>query len=344
LLRACTVRLGIRSQTDYDGREFVEHGIEKCVVTVYIGSSLHHVEWSVTAVGHRFKGTCQVIAPKALRALCQIYEEEVANTPLRFFSSFQRNCPVWMARMRALVGQLLLEDDPSVVYLTAYLLTLDAQYDFLARHHRQMIARVEDAEKRNRQLHVDLTSAQARVAALESREVIVVEALKQAKDEHVQKLMEAYLVTHNQHRSLRIQEPASSNSVQPIRAEDPQILEGHPVSIRGEKKAWELLEGAIVLEGIPVFPQAMDKQEHPESSQDPPLELFEPLTMKKILAPSLEVKEEAISTPPAPPPSEELQEPVQLEEEFEPVLPSQSPPEEVINISSLLTHPGDVSD
>jgi hypothetical protein len=33
-----------------------------------------------------------------------------------------------------------------------------------------------------------------------------------------------------------------------------------------------------------------------------------------------------------------------LEEEFDPVLPSQPPPEEVINISSLLTHPGDVSD
>jgi hypothetical protein len=60
-----------------------------------------------------------------------------------------------MARMRALEGQQLLEDDPSVVYLTAYLLTLDAQYDFLARHHRQMITRAEDAEKRNRQLHVD---------------------------------------------------------------------------------------------------------------------------------------------------------------------------------------------
>jgi hypothetical protein len=207
-----------------------------------------------------------------------------------------------------------------------------------------MIARVEDAEKRNRQLHVDLTTAQARATALESREVIAVEALKQAKDAYVQKLMEAYLVTHNQRRALRIQEPASSNLVQPIRAEDPQIFEGHPISIRGEKKAWELPEGAIVLEGIPVSPQAMDKQEHPESSQDPPPELFEPLTMKKILAPSLEVKEEAASTPPAPPPSEELQEPVQLEEEFDPVLPSQSPLEEVINISSLLSHPGDVSD
>ncbi|PWZ09250.1 hypothetical protein Zm00014a_032422 [Zea mays] len=207
-----------------------------------------------------------------------------------------------------------------------------------------MIARAEDAEKHNRQLHVDLTTAQARATALESREVIAVEALKQAKDEHVQKLMEAYLVTRNQHRALWIQEPAPSNPVQPMRAEDPQILEGHPVSIRGEKKAWELPEGAIVLEGIPVFPQAMDKQDHPESSQDPLPELFEPLTMKKIPAPSLEVKEEAASTPPALPPSEELQEPVPLEEEFNPILPSQSPPEEVINISSLLTHPGDVSD
>ncbi|PWZ43700.1 hypothetical protein Zm00014a_002077 [Zea mays] len=207
-----------------------------------------------------------------------------------------------------------------------------------------MIARVEDAEKRNRQLHVDLTTTQARATALESREVIAIEALKQAKDEHVQKFMEAYLITHNQRRALRIQDPASSNPVQSVRAEDPQILEGHPVSIRGEKKAWELPKGAIVLEGILVFPQAMNKQEHPESSQDPPPELFDPFTMKKIPAPSLEIKEEAASTPPAPPPSEELQEPVQLEEEFDPVLPSQSPPEEVINISSLLTHPGDVSD
>jgi hypothetical protein len=191
---------------------------------------------------------------------------------------------------------------------------------------------------------VDLTTAQARVASLESCEVIAVEAMKQAKDEHVQKLMEAYLVTHNQRRALRIQELASSNPVHPIRAEDPQILEGHPVSIRGDKKAWELPEGAIVLEGIPVSPQAMDKQEHPESSQDPLPELFEPLTMKKIAAPSREIKEEGAGTPPAPPPFEELQEPVPLEEEFNPVLSSQSPPEEVINISSLLTHPGDVSD
>jgi hypothetical protein len=159
-----------------------------------------------------------------------------------------------------------------------------------------MISREEDAEKRNRQLHVYLTAAQARVSTLESREVIAIEALKQAKDEHVQKLTEAYLVTRNQHRALRIQDPSSSNLVQPMRVEDPQILEGHPVSNKGDEKSWELPEGAIVLEGIPVSPQAMDKQEHPESSQDPPPELFDPLTMKKIPAPTLEIKEEAAST------------------------------------------------
>jgi hypothetical protein len=36
----------------------------------------------------RFRDTCQVVARKALRALCQIYEEEVADTALRFFLPF----------------------------------------------------------------------------------------------------------------------------------------------------------------------------------------------------------------------------------------------------------------
>jgi hypothetical protein len=70
LLRACAVRLGIRSQPEYDGHEFIEHGTEKGVMTVYIGSNLHHVEWSVTTVGHRFRDICQVVARKALRAVC----------------------------------------------------------------------------------------------------------------------------------------------------------------------------------------------------------------------------------------------------------------------------------
>jgi hypothetical protein len=88
LLRACTVRLGIWSQLEYDGREFIDYGIEKCVIIVYIGSSSHHVEWSVTVVGHRFRDTYQVVSRKALKVLCHFYEDEVADTLLRFFPPF----------------------------------------------------------------------------------------------------------------------------------------------------------------------------------------------------------------------------------------------------------------
>jgi hypothetical protein len=91
----------------------------------------------------------------------------------------------------------------------------------------------------------------------------------------------------------------------------------------------------------------MDKQEHYKPSQDPSPKLFEPFTMKMIPTPTPKVKEETTSTPHAPPPSEvtlELQEPVPLVEEYDLIQPSQSPPEEVINICSLLTHLGDVSE
>jgi hypothetical protein len=88
-------------------------------------------------------------------------------------------------------------------------------------------------------------------------------------------------------------------------------------------------EGAIVLDRILVSPQAMNNQELLESSQDSPPELFEPLTMKKITTPSLEVKEEVTRTPPAPLPSKvtlELQELVLFGEEYDPIVPSQSLP------------------
>jgi hypothetical protein len=54
-----------------------------------------------------------------------------------------------------------------------------------------MIARAEDVERRNRKIHVDLTTAQTCAATLETREVIALEVLKHAKDEHIQKLTEA---------------------------------------------------------------------------------------------------------------------------------------------------------
>ena len=84
---------------------------------------------SVTATGFSFIDTYQVVAHKALRYLCQIYEEPIARTPMRFFPPLEKNRRAWRARMEALQGQAMQEDSPIAVHLTTYLLALDEQYD-----------------------------------------------------------------------------------------------------------------------------------------------------------------------------------------------------------------------
>ena len=133
-----------------------EHGIERCEVTVYIGKSEEFLDlteaWSVTAIGFRFVDTYQVVARKALRYLCQIYEEPIARTPMRFFPPLDKNRRAWRARMEALQGQDAQEDSPTVVHLTTYLLALDEQYDRQASEMRKCLHRVEEAEIFTRKL------------------------------------------------------------------------------------------------------------------------------------------------------------------------------------------------
>ena len=49
-----------------------------------------------------FVDTYQVVAHKALWYLCQIYEEPIAHTPMRFFPPLEKNRWAWRARMEAL--------------------------------------------------------------------------------------------------------------------------------------------------------------------------------------------------------------------------------------------------
>jgi hypothetical protein len=79
----------------------------------------------MTAAGFRFGDTYQVVARKALRYLCQIYEGPIARTPMRFFPPLDKNRRVWRARMEALLGRDMQEDNLTVVHLTTYLLALD---------------------------------------------------------------------------------------------------------------------------------------------------------------------------------------------------------------------------
>ena len=85
--------------------------------------------WSPSTIGFRFVDTYQVVARKALWHLCQIYEELIARTPMRFFPPLEKNRRVWRARMEALQRRDAQEDSPTMVHLATYLIALDEQYD-----------------------------------------------------------------------------------------------------------------------------------------------------------------------------------------------------------------------
>ena len=106
----------------------------------------------MTATWFRFIDTYQVVAHKALRYLCQIYEEPIARTPMRFFPPLDKNQQAWWARMEALQGQDAQEDSPTVVHLTTYLLALDEQYDRQALELRACLWHAKEAEIFNRML------------------------------------------------------------------------------------------------------------------------------------------------------------------------------------------------
>jgi hypothetical protein len=150
-------RLGILDHPEYIGREYEEYGIEWCKVIVYVGASKDFpdtIPWVVSTTGFHFEDTYQVAARKALRYLCQIYEKQICHTPMRFFPPLVRSSPIWVVRMRTLEGAGLREDDPTTVFMSDYLLSLDEQYDRQATDLRECIRRAEEAEKQIRSLEV----------------------------------------------------------------------------------------------------------------------------------------------------------------------------------------------
>jgi hypothetical protein len=67
--------MGIRKKLEYVWKEYRENGVEKCSMAVYLGESRsypNHPPFQVTFIGHRFPDTCQSVARKALKQLCQI--------------------------------------------------------------------------------------------------------------------------------------------------------------------------------------------------------------------------------------------------------------------------------
>ena len=119
--------------------------------------------------------------------------------------------------MEALQGRDAQEDSPTVVHLATYLIALDEQYDRQASELRKCLRRAEEAEIFSRMLEVQLAEAHANVAATESHETAMAEALKEAEDRHTQQLEDAYLVTRAKRRTLDTER------------QEPLVLEGIPV-------------------------------------------------------------------------------------------------------------------
>ena len=94
ILHTTLQKLGVKDHPEYEGREYEMHGTDRWEVTVYIGKSEEFPNiteaWNVTATGFRFVDTYQVVAHKALRYLCQIFEEPIAHTPCGSFLLWTR--------------------------------------------------------------------------------------------------------------------------------------------------------------------------------------------------------------------------------------------------------------
>lgn len=134
VLYTATTRLGIPDRPEYVGHEFVEHGTESCEVTVHIGASERFLDmkpWNVSATGCRMKDTCQLVARKALKYLCHMFDWHLGSTPMKYFPPLDRSRPAWMARIRNLEGLGSTEDDPTIVAMSGYLLSLDDLCDQL---------------------------------------------------------------------------------------------------------------------------------------------------------------------------------------------------------------------
>jgi FtsZ-binding cell division protein ZapB len=191
LLRSCTLRMGIRKKPEYVWKEYRKNGTEKCSIAVYLGESRNypnHPPFQVTFTGHRFPDTCQNVARKALRQLCQNYSREVFETPLRYFPPSNKNTPTWRKRLQALLGRDPTKDDPTIVYMAVYLHTLDNHYDNLFSHCTHLNSRVESLEQQVKELKKEKASLQESLKIAEGEEANTREAYRTLKMDYDKKL------------------------------------------------------------------------------------------------------------------------------------------------------------
>ena len=85
--------------------------------------------------------TCQLMARKALKYMCHMFDWHLGSTPMKYFPPLDRSRPAEAARIRNLEALGSIEDDPTVVAMSDYLLSLDDLCDMLNQRVKALIKR-----------------------------------------------------------------------------------------------------------------------------------------------------------------------------------------------------------
>ncbi|TVU49488.1 hypothetical protein EJB05_00801, partial [Eragrostis curvula] len=121
-------RFGYTDRPEYRSLSFVQDGTQYCEVQVTVLQPRARPDlepMTVTAFGTQFGDAHQIAARKTLLLFCQRHEEEVRDTPCRYFPLYEHTEAQWQYRLSALQGPDQREEDPTVVASAWYIMAMD---------------------------------------------------------------------------------------------------------------------------------------------------------------------------------------------------------------------------
>ncbi|TVU16218.1 hypothetical protein EJB05_39770, partial [Eragrostis curvula] len=121
-------RFGYTDRPEYRSLSFVQDGTQYCEVQVTVLQPRTRPDLeplTVTAFGTQSGDAHQIAARKTLLLFCQRHEEEVRDTPCRYFPLYEHTEAQWQHRLSALQGPDQREEDPTVVASAWYIMAMD---------------------------------------------------------------------------------------------------------------------------------------------------------------------------------------------------------------------------
>ena len=91
------MRFGYTQRPEYRGREYQEHGTNRCEVHVLVFKTPEYTDWqpwNIVAYGAEYSDNYQAAARKVLLHFCEKHEKDTGRTPVKFFPVSDRFRPV----------------------------------------------------------------------------------------------------------------------------------------------------------------------------------------------------------------------------------------------------------